>query len=61
VSRMHARLVLTDGSRWTLENLSATNPVVLNGEEIALGAPPRPLADGDRIELGEVAFRFHSR
>jgi hypothetical protein len=61
VSRMHARLAFADGTRWTLENLSTTNPVVVNGEEIALGAPPRPLADGDRIELGEVAFRFHER
>ena len=61
VSRMHARLVLQDGGVWTLENLSKTNPIVLNGVELANGAPPEPLADGDRIEMGEIVFRYRQR
>jgi hypothetical protein len=61
VSRLHARLTLVDGATWMLENLSTTNPVVLNGEEIPDGGPARALADGDRIEMGEVVFRFRTR
>jgi pSer/pThr/pTyr-binding forkhead associated (FHA) protein len=61
VSRLHARLVQQAAGGWALENLSATNPVILNGEEIPVGAPPRPLHDGDRLEMGEVVFRYHAR
>ena len=79
VSRAHARLVLdsspspsgeTRGStpsnvgRWRLENLSSTNPVVVNGRPLdARGEPLASvlLSDGDRIEMGEVAFVFHER
>jgi hypothetical protein len=51
-------------AHWRLENLSSTNPVTVNGR--ALGSRGGPdasviLADGDRIEMGEVAFIFHSR
>jgi len=59
VSRLHARLRLEEGI-WHLTNLSETNPVVMGGrlmtrdEEI-------PVADGDRIEMGEVVFGFRSR
>lgn len=57
VSRQHARMTLRDGT-WHLENLSSTNPVIVNG--IALTGPGTtvPLADGDRVEMGEVTFRF---
>jgi pSer/pThr/pTyr-binding forkhead associated (FHA) protein len=61
VSRMHARLTMQPGGTWTLENLSTTNPVVLNGTQISNGSEPQPLADGDRIEMGEVVFRFRQR
>lgn len=61
VSRMHARLTMQPGGTWTLENLSTTNPVVLNGTQLANGSEPRPLADGDRIEMGEVVFRYRQR
>jgi hypothetical protein len=57
VSRRHARLSYSDG-RWTVVNLSQTNPVVVNDEALPAGASGRPLADGDRIELGEVVLRF---
>ena len=74
VSRTHARMTLevtpdgADGrgpvARWRLENLSATNPVMVNGR--ALGANESAdcavvLAEGDRIEMGEVVFRFHTK
>jgi hypothetical protein len=79
VSRAHARMVLdvatspngdSGGSmpskvgRWRLENLSSTNPVVVNGR--ALDSKGEALAsvlldDGDRIEMGEVAFVFRER
>ena len=61
VSRLHARIVLLDRGVWTLENLSTTNPIVLNGAELVCGAPPELLADGDRIEMGEVVFRYRDR
>ena len=50
--------------RWRLENLSATNPVVVNGRSLAADESPASfavLADGDRIEMGEVVFRFHEK
>jgi len=76
VSRSHARMTLETEpaapgnprsaplSRWRLENLSATNPVVVNGR--ALGSDGSDacsvvLEAGDRIEMGEVVFRFHER
>lgn len=60
VSRNHARMTL-DGSTWSLTNLSATNPVVVNGSEMPGEGASVVLADGDRIEMGEVAFRFRER
>lgn len=61
VSRLHARIELVDGGVWTLENLSTTNPIVLNGTELVAGSPPERLADGDRIEMGEIVFRYRDR
>ena len=62
VSRLHARLSLyADTGGWAVENLSSTNPTVLNGEELVVGAPPRPLREGDRLEMGEVVFSYHAR
>lgn len=80
VSRLHARMELDQrvsansseargttsgqGARWRLDNLSSTNPVIVNGRPLdayeAAGASVM-LADGDRIEMGEVAFVFHAR
>jgi hypothetical protein len=59
VSRSHARMALREGD-WHLTNLSSTNPVVLN-EHILSPGEERLLADGDRIEMGEVVFGFRSR
>lgn len=60
VSRMHARLSL-EGKTWSLTNLSRTNPVVVNGLPLGEDSPTVVLRDGDRIEMGEVIFRFRSR
>jgi pSer/pThr/pTyr-binding forkhead associated (FHA) protein len=75
VSRAHARMILeitsqnggdasTSTARWRLENLSATNPVVVNGTPLAADESESGsvvLDDGDRIEMGEVVFRFRER
>jgi hypothetical protein len=75
VSRTHARMTLevtnrnggdasTSTARWRLENLSATNPVVVNGTPLAADDSEKcsvMLDDGDRIEMGEVVFRFRER
>jgi hypothetical protein len=60
VSRRHARFAYSNG-RWAVANLSRTNPVVVNDERLADNSIERPLADGDRVELGEVVLRFRSR
>lgn len=60
VSRRHACLEFSKG-RWTITNLSHTNPVLINDEELAAAGETRALHEGDRIELGEVVFRFRSR
>jgi hypothetical protein len=59
VSRQHARLAFA-GGKWNVANLSKTNPVVVNDVELSNLEGERPLADGDRIELGEVVLRFHA-
>jgi pSer/pThr/pTyr-binding forkhead associated (FHA) protein len=62
VSRLHARLSLDAAAGgWVVENLSSTNPTVVNGEELPAGDAPRPLRDGDRLEMGEVVFTYHVR
>lgn len=60
VSRRHARFAYSNG-RWAVTNLSRTNPVVVNDERLPDNSIERPLADGDRVELGEVVLRFRSR
>ena len=57
VSRRHARVTWVDG-RWLVTNLSRTNPVVVNDRALTEYEGPRPLLDGDRIELGDVVLRF---
>ena len=60
VSRQHARMRFADGA-WALTNLSRTNPVAVNGDELDASDGTVVLADGDRIEMGEVVFRFRER
>jgi hypothetical protein len=59
VSRQHARLDFAD-NQWVVKNLSRTNPVVVNDDELFDTDAARPLADGDRLELGDVVLRFHA-
>jgi hypothetical protein len=59
VSRQHARLAYS-GGKWAVANLSKTNPVVVNDQELTNLDGERQLSDGDRIELGEVVLRFHA-
>lgn len=59
VSRSHGIMRFADGV-WWLQNLSLTNPVVYNGAQMPAGVA-QPLADGDRIEMGEVLFTYRGR
>ena len=59
VSRLHAHMKMQDG-RWSLTNLSTTNPVAYNGRILG-EREMQALDDDDRIEMGEVIFRFRSR
>lgn len=59
VSRVHAAMEYADG-QWLLSNRSETNPVHLNGAPVS-DHQPRTLGDGDRIDMGQVAFIFRQR
>jgi hypothetical protein len=60
VSREHARMHMRDG-HWEITNLSRTNPVAVNGEELPIANGGRALRDGDRIDMGEVVFQYRER
>jgi membrane protein implicated in regulation of membrane protease activity len=60
VSRKHAHMRYRD-SIWSIRNLSTTNPVVVNGEDLSAEGSERTLREGDRIEMGEIAFVFRER
>ena len=60
VSRLHVRMNF-EGGGWTIENLSATNPVSINGRPATGQGAQMVLSEGDRIEMGEVAFCFRKR
>lgn len=60
VSRLHARMTLEDRD-WRLTNLSRTNPVSVNGTPMGAENGSLILTEGDRIEMGEVVFRFHAK
>jgi|GEM_PF-2776504 len=56
VSQQHARIHRHDG-HWSIENLSVTNPLFVNGEEIGAS---KILSSGDRIQLGRSEMQFHT-
>ncbi|TVP50053.1 MAG: FHA domain-containing protein [Gemmatimonadales bacterium] len=60
VSRLHARLCLGE-SGWTIRNESATNPTLVNGTPIDSASGDVPLDEGDRIDMGDISFRFHGQ
>jgi len=53
VSQLHAR-ILRAGSAFTIIDMGATNPVLVNGERVERG----PLRDLDQVTLGEGEFVF---
>jgi hypothetical protein len=59
ISRKHARMA-RQGSDWVICNLSRTNPIVINGTTFLQPEEERVLRDADRIEMGEVVFRYYS-
>jgi pSer/pThr/pTyr-binding forkhead associated (FHA) protein len=58
VSREHARMI-REGDDWEIENRSQTNPIVVNGRTLRGPGERRTLRDRDRIEMGEVVFRYY--
>ena len=60
VSRLHAKMTLEDKD-WRLTNLSATNPASVNGKPLDPDHGSVVLRDGDRVEMGEVVFRFRAK
>ncbi|MGH7474876.1 MAG: FHA domain-containing protein [Longimicrobiales bacterium] len=57
VSRVHARLLGTEEG-WRIENLSATNPVIVDGTELRVPGEWRILNEGTEMRLGAVTLRF---
>jgi CheY-like chemotaxis protein len=55
VSRRHCALSLRDG-KVCVEDLGSSNGTLLNGESVS---EPRPLADGDRLDVARLSFRIH--
>ncbi len=55
VSRLHARVRRTE-TGFSIENLSETIPVLINGKPAIV---PSPLNDGDIVTIGGSTFRFH--
>lgn len=60
VSRMHAAMRYDKGV-WRLANLSRTNPVLINGRDLSENGNEHALEDGDRVEMGEIVFRYRAR
>ena len=54
VSRSHAQCTETEEG-WTLENLSETNPIILNDTPIQ---EPILLKEGDRLKIGSYWYQF---
>ncbi len=54
-SRLHARVRKTDAG-YSIENLSTTDPLLLNGQPIKA---PTILTDDDEIQIGTSIFRFY--
>lgn len=57
VSREHAAMRFVDG-QWRIQNLSTTNPLIINGERSERRGTEHVLEDGDRVEMGEIVLLF---
>jgi hypothetical protein len=60
VSRLHARMRF-EGGGWRIENLSHTNPLVINGKVHGEGSLAQLLHEGDQLEIGEFVLIYHER
>jgi pSer/pThr/pTyr-binding forkhead associated (FHA) protein len=60
VSRTHARIRFVE-RRWTITNLSAVNPVVVNDVELRGEGEEQTLSDGDVVQIGEYVFRYRDK
>jgi hypothetical protein len=56
VSRLHARIRWRDGRYWLYDE-GSTGGTTLNFDR--LGLAPRPLHDGDQIQIGHLRLYFH--
>ncbi len=56
VARLHARIRRDDGGQYWLYDEGSATGTFLNHEP--LGLAPRPLQDGDTVQLGRVSLRF---
>ncbi len=56
VSRLHARIRRDDGGQYWLYDEGSATGTFLNHEP--LGLAPRPLQDGDTVQLGRLSLRF---
>ena len=56
VSREHARLIFNNGS-WAVLDLGSSNGTYLNGQKVS---GQRPIANGDKIKLGDTTLVFGS-
>jgi len=57
VSRRHARIVLSSDTYELVEEIGALNGTFINGARLVTGEA-RPLANGDRVDLGTVQMLF---
>ncbi|MBT8337463.1 MAG: FHA domain-containing protein [Gemmatimonadetes bacterium] len=57
VHELHARMTFIDRI-WRIESLVERNPVLVNGEAVPVGTPPRELQSGDEVRLGDASFDF---
>jgi hypothetical protein len=55
VSRRHAQIAQSEGG-YVLRDLNSENGTYVNGEKVK----DRPLADGDRVQIGTVRFVFRA-
>jgi hypothetical protein len=55
VSRRQARIQMTPGGEWIVEDLNSANGTFVNGERLT---SPRPLSRGDEISFGKFSLFF---
>lgn len=58
VSRLHARLGLSESGSLTVEDKGSTNGTQVNEAALTPNAP-RSLADGDRVRFGSITLTLH--